>query len=417
MPDGARALQRNLIGSDSSVGVIDENEMPQYTFRSDLVGIQSMIFTNINVMLIFCPLGAMSAMYGWGDLYTFWFNFFALIPLASILGVSTEELALHTGDLIGGLLNATFGNAVEMIITVQSLRVGLLAVVQGALLGSILSNLLLVLGMAFFAGGLFHHVQKFNAQGAACSTSLLMLACLAFIIPTIASSDSTSSTSVLMISRYSALLIAMTYFLYLFFQLYTHLSLFKDEAKEDEESDEWPSISAPTALIMLLAVTLVISFQSECLVDSIDGVSRSSGMPQAFIGVILLPIVGNAAEHATAVTVAIKNKPDLTMGVAVGSSTQIAMFMVPFAVLVGWAMGIPMSLAFSKVAVAVLVFSILIVIGIVQDGESNWLEGVMLMAAYGIVAIAFWYDTTTTYSSPEVGSAVQSAAALLVSPL
>lgn len=196
----------------------------------------------------------------------------------------------------------------------------------------------------------------------------------------------------------------MTYFLYLFFQLYTHLSLFKDDGTCSDElgaeasgfsvddCEDWPTLSAFTSVLCLFAVTLLIALQSECLVSSIEGVSRNSGMPEAFIGVILLPIVGNAAEHATAVTVAIKDKPDLTMGVAVGSSTQIAMFMVPFAVIAGWMMDIPMSLAFSNVAIVVLVFSILIVIGIVQDGESNWLEGVMLMVAYLIIAVVFWFD-------------------------
>lgn len=162
------------------------------------------ILCRLNVLCIFVPLGIISAMSGWSDIYTFWFNFFALIPLAGLLGNCTEELALHTGDLIGGLLNATFGNAVEMILTVQSLRAGLLTVVQGALLGSILSNLLLVLGMSFFAGGLFHKVQRFNRQGAACSTSLLMLACLAFIVPTVTqNSEAQASASAVLTVRMS----------------------------------------------------------------------------------------------------------------------------------------------------------------------------------------------------------------------
>eukprot|EP01054_Gregarina_sp_Poly1_P000035 Gregarina_sp_Poly_1__34@NODE_1007_length_5379_cov_95_368599_g705_i0_p2_GENE_NODE_1007_length_5379_cov_95_368599_g705_i0NODE_1007_length_5379_cov_95_368599_g705_i0_p2_ORF_typecomplete_len435_score39_07Na_Ca_ex/PF01699_24/4_2e27Na_Ca_ex/PF01699_24/8_6e22SelK_SelG/PF10961_8/0_12_NODE_1007_length_5379_cov_95_368599_g705_i039375241 len=379
-----------------SIQPITENDLPLYTWRTDAIGLRSLLSNSLNILMIFCPLGILSAQNGWGDLWTFWFNFFALVPEAAILGSSTEQLALHTGDLIGGLLNATFGNAVEMILTVQSLRAGLITVVQGTLLGSILSNLLLVLGMSFFAGGLFHKVQKFNAQGAACSTSLLMLASLAFITPTVARSDNANTADVLEISRITAVFIGVTYFLYLFFQLHTHLSLFKDDQDEfsSEECEDWPSLSFSTACFALLAITLLIAYQSECLVQSIEGVSMNSGIPESFIGVILLPIVGNAAEHATAVTVAIKNKPDLTMGVAVGSSTQIAMFMVPFAVLVGWLMDVPMTLAFSLVAVVVLTFSILIVIGVVQDGESNWLEGIMLMVAYCIIAVVFWFDST-----------------------
>eukprot|EP01071_Lankesteria_metandrocarpae_P001964 Lankesteria_metandrocarpae@DN1993_c0_g1_i2.p1 len=388
-----REISRRLMASESTISAIDEHEIkPQFTWQSDLAGVMSILLSKFNIVLIFCPLGILSDVYAWGALSTFWFNFFALIPLAAILGTATEELALHTGDLVGGLLNATFGNAVEMIFTVQALRAGLIRVVQGTLLGSMLSNLLLVLGMSFFAGGLFYHVQKFNAQGATCSTSLLLLACLGIICPTVTAPDSPPEDT-LMISRYTALLIAATYVLFLFFQLYTHLSLFKDQGLDDygADIDGWPSLSLSTSIILLCSVTLLISFQSDYLVRSIEIVVVKFRLPENFIGVILLPIVGNAAEHMTAVTVSMKNKPDLTMGVAVGSSTQIAMFMVPFAVLVGWAMDVPMTLAFSTVSAAVLAFSVLIVIGVVQDGESNWLEGVMLMVAYCIIAVVFWF--------------------------
>ncbi|KAH0482779.1 MAG: hypothetical protein KVP17_001974 [Porospora cf. gigantea B] len=378
--------------------------IPTYTSYTDLLGLKQILSHWLYLLLVFVPIGLASGHLQWGDSITFWTNFIAMVPLAALLGTLTEELAIHTGDLVGGLVNATFGNAVEMIITVQTLRAGLIDVVQGTLLGSILSNLLLVLGMSFFAGGMYHYVQKFNAQGATCSTSLLMLASFAFITPTVASIHNPNPEDILKISRYTALLIAVTYVLFLFFQLYTHLQLFKDESNETPgrsdsgsfrsfEGEEVAAISLWTSIIGLLVVTLMVATQSDQLVGSINGVSQSSGMNQNFIGIILLPIVGNAAEHVTAVTVAIKNKPDLTMGVAVGSSTQIAMFMVPFAVLVGWGMNVPMTLAFSSVSATVLAFSTLIVIGIVQDGESNWLEGVMLIVAYFIVAIVFWFDS------------------------
>lgn len=405
----ARDAAIQLMDSSAAAALPPGFEAPVLTWESDLAGLGMLLCTRLNITLVFVPLGILSAYFNWDDFATFWLNFVGLIPLAALIGNATEELALHTGDLLGGLLNATFGNAVEMIITVQALRAGLLDIVQGSLLGSILSNLLLVLGMSFFCGGLFHHVQKFNAQGATCSTSLLLLASLAFITPTVTSADgsATSAEDVLTISRLTALLIAVTYCLFLLFQLGTHFSLFKDQpiyegdaamlggapaVDSGELQEDWPTISAATAAGLLFAVTLTVSLSSECLVGSIEGLSTNSGIPPNFIGVILLPIVGNAAEHATAVTVAVKNKPDLTMGVAIGSSTQIAMFMVPFAVLVGWAMGVPMTLAFSKVSATVLTFSILIVIGVVQDGESNWLEGVMLMVAYFIIAIVFWFD-------------------------
>eukprot|EP00914_Ancora_sagittata_P012094 GHVO01023356.1.p1 GENE.GHVO01023356.1~~GHVO01023356.1.p1 ORF type:complete len:444 (-),score=51.85 GHVO01023356.1:74-1405(-) len=406
-------LQHPLVHSGSSMGGKLAEEA-SFTWGSDMKGLGDLLFTKLNALLIFVPIGFIAGMRGWDDLLIFGLNFIAMVPLASLLGTATEELALHTGDLIGGLLNATFGNAVEMVITVQSLRRGLVKVVQGTLLGSILSNLLLVLGMSFLAGGLYFHVQKFNAQGAACSTSLLLLASLGIVCPTVTAHASpyVDPADILAISRYVALLIAATYCLFLFFQLHTHLSLFKDNQTEDnrfdlddaEDVEEWPSLSASTSIFFLLSITLIIACQSEYLVGSIEGVVQNFHISEGFIGVILLPIVGNAAEHATAVTVAMKNKPDLTMGVAVGSSTQIAMFMVPFAVLVGWYMDVPMTLAFPQLSAAVLMLTILIVIGVVQDGESNWLEGVMLMVAYCIIAVVYWFEPNQhpTFGVPKI---------------
>merc|ERR1719376_38926 len=334
----------------------------------------------------------------------FWSAFVAMIPMASLLGDLTEVLAAHTGDLIGGLVNATLGNAVEMILTVQCLRSGLLQIVTGQLIGSILSNLLLVLGCSFLCGGVVHYVQRFNADGARCSTSLLMVSCLAFMAPTLLAMD-TPADDALTASRLVALVIGGTYVLFLIFQLGTHLNLFREDKIEDgdlvEEEEDEVNLSLWFTCVMLGCITLLISFTSSVLVGTIEQVSVELGIPQNFIGVILLPVVGNAAEHATAVTVAIKNKPDLTMGVAVGSSTQIAMFMVPFAVIVGWCMGVPMTLAISPVSCVLLFIAVAIVVGVVQDGESNWLEGVMLVVAYIIVAIVYWYDI------PVVKSGVQ----------
>merc|ERR1739838_125053 len=330
----------------------------------------------------------------------FWSAFVAMIPMASLLGDLTEVLAAHTGDLIGGLVNATLGNAVEMIITVQCLRKGLLQIVTGQLIGSILSNLLLVLGCSFLCGGVVHYVQRFNADGARCSTSLLMVSCLAFMAPTLLAMDCPPE-DVLISSRLVALVIGATYVLFLLFQLGTHLDLFRESEREGRKDDDGQSIEEEEpevdlslwfTMTMLILVTLLIAFTSSVLVGQIEEVSKQFGIPQNFIGVILLPVVGNAAEHATAVTVAIKNKPDLTMGVAVGSSTQIAMFMVPFAVIVGWCMGVPMTLAISPISCVLLFIAVAIVVGVVQDGESNWLEGVMLIVAYIIVAIVYWYD-------------------------
>eukprot|EP01068_Selenidium_serpulae_P014608 Selendium_serpulae@DN6119_c0_g1_i2.p1 len=361
----------------------EEEEELGISVAQSVEALQNLLFTQLNLLLITSPLGVVAYFYEWGDMPVFWLNFVSLIPLAALLGNATEELGLHLGDLIGGLLNATFGNAVEMIMTVQSLQRGLLTVVQGSLLGSILSNLLLVLGMSFFCGGLVHKNQKFNKEGATYSTSLLLLASMGIITPTVAAHHGNAprvsvSNDILMISRCTALLIAGTYCLFLVFQLYTHLDLFKGVAPSEDDMvpEDIPSMSLVFAWSLTAVITVIISLNSGFLVGSIEGVVRSRGIPEGFIGV------------------------------AVGSSTQIAMFMVPFAVLVGWTMDKPMTLAFNGVSVAVLLLAILIVIGVVQDGVSNWFEGAMLMAAYLIVAIVFWFDHTMSSDFASSGKAV-----------
>ncbi|PHJ19851.1 calcium proton exchanger [Cystoisospora suis] len=202
---------------------------------------------------------------------------------------------------------------------------------------------------------------------------------------------------IIKISRTIAVLIGLTYCLFLFFQLYTHLSLFRDDECGDEE---WPSMSWEAATLLLFIITLLISIHSEYLVGSIHDVVTTYGLPESFIGVILLPIVGNAAEHLTAVTVAMKNKVDLAMGVAVGSSAQIALFVFPFTVCVGWFLDQPLTLAVQPLNALVLLMAVLVAMAIVQDGESNWLEGVMLMSAYLMIAIVFWYNGAAAPPAP-----------------
>lgn len=362
-----------------------------YPRKSDIYGMQNMLNSKLNVLLIFVPIGLLSHFFGFKDIYIFFFNFMALIPLSALMGHVTEDLALHTGEIIGGLLNATFGNLMEMIFSIQALNAGLINVVQGTLLGSILSNLLLVLGMSFFAGGLYHHIQKFNEKGATCSTSLLLLSSLAITIPTVSSFTTNNNLDVILkVSRITAVLIFVTYCLFLLFQLYTHISLFQDK----EMTEEIPQLSVISGSIFLILITLLVSIHSEFLIYSIDSVIKYYNISENFIGVILLPVVGNATEHLTAVTVAMKNKVDLTMGVAVGSSAQIALFVVPVTVLFGWILNKPMTLAFSPLSTVILVISVIVTMAIVQDGESNWLEGVLLISAYLIVGVVFWFDTS-----------------------
>lgn len=354
----------------------------------ECAGIMAILCTWMNLLLVFVPLGIWSHLHDWSCGARFSLNFLAIVPLASVLGAATEALAAHTGQMIGGLLNATFGNAVEMIVTVNAIRSGLVSVVQGSLLGSILSNMLLVLGMAFFCAGMVTKESRFSAAGASANMTCLTLGSIVLALPTIFNSmDGVHNEDVLIVSRISSGIIAIVYVLFLIFQLGTHAHLFSSGEEEEEE----PTISACSSVILLMSATVCVAINSEFLVDSIEGVSEDYGLPEAFIGVILLPIVGNAAEHATAVTVAAKGKMDLAIGVAIGSSTQIALLVVPFSVMVGWAADVPMSLDFRLFDTSVMVLSVIITASAVQDGQSNWLEGAILIAIYVLIAIICWY--------------------------
>lgn len=349
----------------------------------------------INIMLLFVPIGLAAVHFRLNSAILFGSNFLAIIPLARLLGSATEALANHTGQMIGGLLNATFGNAVEMIMCVQAVRAGLIRVVQGNLLGSILSNLLLVLGMAIFSAGVLRHEQTFNAQGAAANMTCQVVASISICLPTLFSGVvGTTPEQVLLLSRICSVVLAGVYFLFLIFQLKTHSDLFEDAQTDDdakEENEEEPELSVGSATCLLFLTTLVVAACSECLVDSIEDVSSVYGLPKAFIGVILLPIVGNAAEHATAVTCAIKGMMDLALGVAVGSSTQISLFVVPCAVLWGWVFDNPMTLNFRMFDVACQLLSVFLVSQVLQHGNTNWLHGAMLMTTYALIAIIVWF--------------------------
>mmetsp|Transcript_97222 Transcript_97222/g.275037 ORF Transcript_97222/g.275037 Transcript_97222/m.275037 type:complete len:559 (-) Transcript_97222:52-1728(-) len=346
------------------------------------------IFTDKLCMTAFVlvPLGQAVAYLRLSCGIIFTVNFLAIIPLASILGQATEALSCHTGQLVGGLLNATFGNAVEMIMCVQAVKKGLVQVVQGNLLGSILSNLLLVLGMAIFAAGTVRKSQEFNAKGAAANMSCQLVASISICLPTVFGYVSESAEgSVLQISRICSVFLMAVYGMFLYFMLKSHAELFADEG-EDEHHDG-DTLSPLVSTLLLAACTLVVFLCSECLVDSIEPVSTDYGLSNEFIGVILLPIVGNAAEHATAVTCAYKGMMDLALGVAVGSSTQIALFVVPCAVMFGWIFDQPMNLSFTVFDTACQMLTVFLVCQVLSNGETNWLHGAMLMTVYLFIAV------------------------------
>ncbi len=319
----------------------------------------------------------------------------AIMPLAWQMGKATEEIAMRTSESVGGLLNATFGNAVEMIIAALAIwavyqdpavQDTMLVVVQASLIGSILGNLLLVLGMAFLWGGLHHATQKFSARASQTNGSLLLLALVGLVVPTVYASAG-DHPNIVELSHYTALLLLLVYGLQLLFQLRTHAELYAAEGHYDEV----PELSQRDAMGLLLVATLMVAWMAEIMVGSIGHAAGEYGLPTLFIGIILVPVFGNAAEHFTAITVAGKNKTDLSVGIAVGSSIQIALFVAPLMVLIGWALGVPLTLEFGIFETVATFLAVLVTNFIIQDGESNWLEGAMLLITYAILALAFFF--------------------------
>jgi Ca2+:H+ antiporter len=274
----------------------------------------------ISTSLLLAPVAVLAHVQQWSPVWIFWLNFLVMVPLAAILGDFTEEVALHTNQTIGGLVNATFGNAVEVVVAIQALMANEIRVVQATMIGSIFSNLLLVLGCCFFFGGIYHKEQSFNGTAATSNMALLSLSSIALVLPTpFAAYYEVQDEDVLAISRFAAVFLMFMYIQLLIFQLSTHSYLFEDNQSEEEENgekeeEELATISMPVAIAGLVTTTLLVTFFSSFLVDSIGGFCDSSGVSRTFVGLIILPIVGNAVEHITAVTVAMKDKMDLAMG-------------------------------------------------------------------------------------------------------
>jgi Ca2+:H+ antiporter len=357
----------------------------------------------VNILLIFVPLGIIAGIGNWNPTAVFVLNFFAIVPLAALLSFATEELSAKLGQTLGGLMNATFGNAVELIVSIVALKDGEIRIVQSSMLGSILSNILLVLGCCFFFGGLKNPPeQRFNETVASTMSSLMAVASASLIIPAMLysamqSSEEKSSDNILILSHGTSIILLILYVLYLYFQLKSHASLFDDtEAQGGDDSEdeggykEGDTLKPIPAGIVLLLVTVVVAICAEFLVSSIDSIVETAHISKTFIGLILLPIVGNAAEHVTACIVAYKNKMDLAVNVAIGSSMQIALFVTPFMVVLGWIIGQPMTLHFEGFETVVFFLSVLVVNYLIQDGRSNYLEGAMCLGTYFIIAIAFF---------------------------
>ncbi|KAL9089451.1 MAG: hypothetical protein Q9165_005772 [Trypethelium subeluteriae] len=373
----------------------------------------------INILLLVVPAGFAVNYAHLNGVVVFVVNFIAIIPLAGMLSYATEELALRVGETLGGLLNATFGNAVELIVSIIALVQNQIIIVQTSLIGSMLSNLLLVMGMCFFFGGINRREQYFNITVAQTAASLLSLAVGALLVPTVFDQASfagtdldTNSPQVARISRGTAIILLVVYGCYLFFQLKTHVEMYNEPSKKspkknshveegaikaavakvggsaaasaggqqqqerldqkpDEEAEE-PQLTLIGAIVTLCASTVLVAFCAEFMTSSIKDIAGS--VSEEFIGLILLPIVGNAAEHATALTVACKDKMDLAIGVAVGSSMQIALLVLPLSVVLGWIIGTDpvMTLDFDGFQIVVLFVAILLVNYLIQDAVTAW---------------------------------------------
>ncbi|KAH7175577.1 Sodium/calcium exchanger protein-domain-containing protein [Dactylonectria macrodidyma] len=368
----------------------------------------------VNFLLIMVPIGIVAGKLGWSPTAVFTLNFFAIIPLAAVLSFATEEISIKLGETLGGLLNATFGNAVELIVSIVALKDNQIEVVQASMLGSILSNLLLVMGMCFLLGGLLHRgesgngtEQSFSSATAQTTCSMMTLASASLIIPAALyavldqSGSEDKMKSVLTLSRGTAIILLLLYVLYLVFQLRTHSNLFDAENQDggEEHEPEEPSMGPIAAGAVLVVTTILVAICADYLVASIDPLVETAGISKAFIGLILIPIVGNAAEHVTAVVVAARDKMDLAMGVAIGSSIQIALLVTPFLVIVGWIIGRDMSLHFETFQTVAFAVSVLVVTYTVQDGKSNYLEGAMLLGLYSIIALAFYATPSDAFDT------------------
>ncbi|KZT29881.1 calcium/proton exchanger [Neolentinus lepideus HHB14362 ss-1] len=445
----------------------------------------------LNILLVFIPLSWVFHFADLNNTLVFVFSFLAIIPLAKLLAFATEEMSLRVGQTLAGLLNATLGNAVELIVAIIALVKCELTVVQSSLVGSILSNLLLVLGMCFFAGGTRFSEQGFGASASQINSSLLILSVIAVLLPAAFQYTDSSSvgipqenSEILSVSHGTAIILLFIYGSYIVFQLFSHKTMFDDRRSnvlpstlyqqrkegghifpripnplhsrkkkvmggdgldqdapetnnitdtspvmspnpaangdvetgvshedEEKEEEEVPQLNVFMSVALLVVITVLVAVTAEFLVDSIHGLTESGAISQEFVGMVLLPIVGNAAEHVTAVTVSVKDKLTLSIGVAVGSSIQIALFVIPFIVTLGWIINKPLSLLFDPFEAIALFLSVLTVNYVVADGKSNWLEGMILMCAcpkdtasyqrlltshtglYLILAVAFWFYT------------------------
>ncbi len=354
----------------------------------------------LNLLLVFVPVAAVLEFTHASPVAIFVVACLAIIPLAGLMGKATEHLAEKLGEGVGGLLNATFGNAAELIIALMALRVGEYEVVKASVTGSIIGNVLLVFGLSVLIGGLKCESQRFNRTAASLGTTLLVLSAISLVVPAtfhFLVQGSLGDQAIVQdeheLSFEIAVVLMITYTLSLVFSLKTHKHLYGGEARaHGDEAIGTRGWSTGKSVTVLVLATGMVALMSEFLVGAVDKAAEQVGMTKVFVGVILVAIIGNAAEHSTAVLMAMKNKMDLAINIAVGSSIQIALFVAPVLVFASYVIGPqPMDLLFTNLEVIAIALSVGIMSVVAQDGESNWMEGVQLLAVYIILGIAFFY--------------------------
>src|ERR687898_511813 len=350
----------------------------------------------VYMLLVFAPIAFILDQFHSNATLLFIVSVISLIPLAKLIGDSTEHLASHYGPTTGSLLNVTFGNAAEIIIAVVAISAGLLDLVKASITGSIIGNILLILGLSVIAGGFRYKEQSFSRENIGTQSSMLFLAVIGLAVPTILASTilspSENQGQVQLLSDALAIILLIVYILGIVFTFITHKHLFTPpettEDMQESHGTHWSKKKSFLLLAVSMAGAIVVS---EILVASVETTREELGFGQLFVGAIIVGIVGNAAEHSSAILLARKGKMELSIGIAAGSGTQIALFVVPILVFAGIAMGQPFTLVFTLLELATIFLAAIILNLIAHDGRSNWFEGVMLTAVYIIIAIAFFF--------------------------
>lgn len=341
----------------------------------------------LRYMLVFIPISIVAKFLNASGTVMFILACLSIIPLAGLIGEGTEEISFYSGPKIGGFLNGTFGNATELIISFFALKQGLFEVVKSSIAGAVIGNILLVIGASMLAGGLKYKTQKFNQKVSEVSSTMLLFAVIGLCIPAIFTHTVPSrllNTRYEGLSLFVAVVMIIIYALSLFFSFNTHKDIYNEE--ESEGTAKW---SLKKAIAILVVSTVLIAIESEFLVNGIEPITESLGWSQFFVGIILIPVIGNAAEHTTAIVMARKDKMDVALEIAVGSSLQIILFVAPVLIFLSLLFK-PMSIVFNPFELIALIASVLIANRVSHDGESNWLEGVQLLAVYLIIAASFF---------------------------